>query len=151
MKYIIIILLATSLQAREIDLYSTAEGFLKYQQEIKYYSLIYDLDYRLVTTIIAYESGFNPNAEYNGCNGLMQVKGGSFEVRKNIRGGCSVLRKCFNTFPDTLMAITAYNKGITGAKRLKGIPNYTKDIMRAYSALKILLDEDFINRFYGGK
>jgi soluble lytic murein transglycosylase-like protein len=146
---ILIILFTIGLQAREISLIETANGYLKYKKEILHYSLIYDLDYRLVTTIIAYESGFNEKASYGGCNGLMQVKGGSFEVRSNIRGGCSILHKCFNSFPDdTIKAITAYNKGITGAKKAKGIINYTKDVLRAYGALKILLDDNFIRRFY---
>ena len=150
MKYILLVILfVCGLQAREISLIQTAEGYLRYSKEIKHYSLLYGLDYRLVTTIIAYESGFNEKASYGGCNGLMQVKGGSFEVRSNIRGGCSVLRKHFNYFPnDTIKAITAYNKGITGTKKLKSVPKYTKDVLRAYSALKILLSDNFLRRYY---
>ena len=79
----------------------------------------------------------------------MQLKGGSFEVRSNIRGGCSVLRKHFNHFPnDTIKAITAYKYCLNGSKRIKGTSNYTKDILRAYNALKILLDDNFMRLYY---
>jgi soluble lytic murein transglycosylase-like protein len=115
---------------------------------IKHYSKVYNLDYRLVITIIAYESNWNKDATYYGCNGLMQVSGGSFEVRSNIRAGCSILAKCYKNFPNDTMAITAYNKGITGAKRVKGLTKYTKDILRAYNAVKMLYSDDFIRRYY---
>lgn len=149
MKYLIIIFLFfTTLNAREVNLETLAKGYQKYQNEIIYYSVFYNLDYALVTTIIAYESGFNPKATYYGCNGLMQVKGGSFNPRKNIRQGCSILQRCFylNDY-DTVRAITSYNKGVRGAKRYKDTIKYTKDVLRTYNAVKILFNADFMNLF----
>jgi len=84
----------------------------------------------LVISVIEVESGGNPNAENEGCNGLMQIKGGSFNPNENVEAGSKILAtliaKSVNeadaeaTAEDILhRSLTAYNRGWAGANRYK--------------------------------
>ena len=98
----------------------------QYETEINFFATKYDLPPLLIRAVIRVESNFNPKARNPlppsrkgvSSNGLMQVNGGSFDVRDNINTGCSILRKCFDAYDGNLLnALTAYNAGIHGAKK----------------------------------
>jgi soluble lytic murein transglycosylase-like protein len=138
---IIILMTISEINSREVSMLVISEGYIKYKFFINHSANKYKVDYCLITAIAAWESEFNPNATYYGCNGLMQVNGGSFNVIDNLNHGTSILRKCFKTFPkDTLMALTAYNRGIAGAKRL-GKPNYfAKKVYELFKLTRLLYE-----------
>ena len=130
------------LKARYINIPDTLNGYNEYRAEIHYYSNKYDLDYLLVTTIIAYESNFDQFA-HSPTNdiGLMQIH--LFDkkelkklknARYNINKGCSILKNCLNRYKDTLQALTAYNRGIAGAK-YKKTSKYAQNVFKNYKIL----------------
>jgi soluble lytic murein transglycosylase-like protein len=122
-------------------MFVVANGYSKYKFYIHHSANKYRINYCLITALGAWESGFSQYASYKGCNGIMQVKGGSFDLVANFNAGASILAKCFKAFPqDTLMALTAYNTGIAGAKRL-GKPNYfAKKVYELFKLTKLLLE-----------
>ena len=142
MKYILsILLILTPLEARYISIPNTLQGFEKYGSEIRYYANKYNLDFLLVTTIIAYESNFKNVISPTNDVGLMQIHlFDKSELKKlknpsyNIMRGCSILRNCLNHYKDTLQALTAYNRGIYGAKHRK-TSEYAKNVLKNYKIL----------------
>jgi soluble lytic murein transglycosylase-like protein len=95
----------------------------------------YDVDARLVQTIIAVESAFNPNAvSHAGAQGLMQLMpataaryevGDPFDPHANIEGGIRYLRDLFQRFPSDLQRVlAAYNAGEAAVERYGGVPPY---------------------------
>jgi soluble lytic murein transglycosylase-like protein len=116
---------------------------------IEHYSNLYELDQKLVRSVIEVESCFDAYAVSRvGAKGLMQLMPATakelgvsepFNARQNIRGGTSYLRKMMNKFDgDIELALAAYNAGPTAVKKYKGIPpyketqSYVKRIMKKF-------------------
>ena len=102
----------------------------------------YDLPAELIKAIITVESnGFSKAKGKDNCNGLMQVKCGSYDPHKNIMSGTGILKhylnKCKN---DTAKALTAYNMGYTGMKRYYKkhghSSNYAKRVLTLFNLLR---------------
>jgi hypothetical protein len=76
-----------------------------------------------ILTIISVESSFNPKAKnpnHDGkgtSNGIMQVNGGPFDLRGNIKAGVARLREYFLITGSEAAAIKAYNIGIGNFQR----------------------------------
>jgi soluble lytic murein transglycosylase-like protein len=143
MKFIIIILLLTSqIQCREISWQRFVSESPKYSKLIGKYARIYNLDTLLIQALISWESNWTVNAQgdYN-CNGLMQVKDGSFDPEINIRQGCSKLRKAMDVYKGHFtLTLVAYNRGIAGAKTYlkkhrSACSFYAKNILKIYRRL----------------
>lgn len=152
---------------------------VKYQEYVEKWADEYSLDRYLVYSVIKVESGFDPDAESHvGAKGLMQlmdktaeecnIKGGFgynipndlFEPEKNIRVGCSYLRKLMDTYGNMELAITAYNAGTGNVKKwlqndelsdgkggLLSIPyeetdKYVDKVMKAYETYMRLYKEN---------
>ena len=100
---------------------------LKYQEYIKYYSDLCNLDFYLVISLIKIESDFNQKAvSIKGAKGLMQLMDSTskyvadmigkdsydvFNERDNIELGCHYLQYLLKKFPVTSTALCAYNAG----------------------------------------
>lgn len=105
-------ILAGNLFSREINWQRFEEKYPVYAELIQKYSAKYGLEPDMVAAVAAFESSFSAKVSYQGCNGLMQVKGGSFNPEKNINSGCSILRKNLNAFKGNIHhALAAYNQG----------------------------------------
>lgn len=97
----------------------------------------YEVDVRLVLTIISVESDFSTKAQSNQqAQGLMQlipdtaerfnVKN-AFDATQNIKGGVAYLRWLLAYFQgDVLLATAAYNAGEGAVNKYKGIPPYAE-------------------------
>ena len=111
---------------------------------IEKYANHYSLDPSL-KSIIATESGFNPNAvSPKGARGLMQLMpataqrlgvSNSFDPEENIRGGVKHFRTLMDNFNNNLtLSLAAYNAGENLVQRLGRVPeipetrNYIKSI-----------------------
>ena len=109
---------------------------VKFQDYVEKWADEYLLDRYLVYSVIKIESGFDPDAEsHAGAKGLMQLMDKTaeecntkegfgynipddlFEPEKNIRVGCSYLRKLMDTYENMELAITAYNAGTGNVKK----------------------------------
>ncbi len=112
---------------------------------IEKYANHYSLDQSLIKSIIATESGFNPNAvSPKGARGLMQLMpataerlgvSNSFDPEENIRGGVKHFRTLMDNFNNDLtLSLAAYNAGENLVQRLGRVPeiketrNYIKSI-----------------------
>lgn len=117
----------------------------------------YNVDAKLIKSIIKQESNFNPNSVSSaGAVGLMQLMpsnaeyyGASnpFDVSQNVDAGTRLLKDYLNMYGDNKrMALAAYNAGPTGIKN-KGVTdtsqfnklpketqNYVKKVMNYYSS-----------------
>jgi soluble lytic murein transglycosylase-like protein len=93
----------------------------------------------LIQSIIATESGFNPNAvSSKGARGLMQLMPetanrlgvkDSFDPEQNIHAGIRHLRSLMDTFNNNLdLSLAAYNAGENLVLRLGRIPSYKETI-----------------------
>ena len=133
----IIIMLTLTINANAINWKRFDNGCQRYSSFIQRASAEYRLDTTLIQAIIEKESHWNPKASgtFN-CNGLMQVQGGSFNPERNIIQGCSILRRCIDAYKgNIIMALTAYNSGIAGARKLlrqKRTLVYARDILKIY-------------------
>lgn len=109
----------------------------------------YDIDPKLVLTIISVESNFKIQARSNkAAQGLMQlipataarfnVKN-AYDASQNIKGGVAYLRWLLSYFKgDVVLAVAAYNAGEGAVDRYKGVPpyretrNYVKKVKARY-------------------
>lgn len=126
----------------------------KYQPNIRYAAIKYNIDPKLLHAIIDTESAFNPKAYSKaGAIGLMQLmpktaKGlgvkNSWNPEQNIQGGAQYFRQLLDTFQHNIkLSLAAYNAGPNAVKRAgNNIPNYpetkryVKKVMQKYSALQ---------------
>lgn len=106
---------------------------------IKKYANYYELDPSLIHSIIATESGFNPNAvSSKGACGLMQLMPAtakrwgiqdSFDPEQNIQAGVRHFRLLMDMFNNDLnLSLAAYNAGENLVKRLGRVPKYKETI-----------------------
>jgi hypothetical protein len=112
------------------------------------------LDPSLVRSMIAQESGFNPNAvSRKGAQGLMQLMPATaarigvrdaFNPEDNIRGGMKHMRNLLDTFNnDLVLSLAAYNAGENLVQRIGRVPNiaetynYVRSITRKYGSTKL--------------
>jgi soluble lytic murein transglycosylase len=130
--------------SREINWKVYWSEYSKYSQSIQKWSNHYGLDTNIVKALISWESGWTPKARGmpHSCRGLMQVNGGSFDPDKNIKSGCSILKRNLILFGyDYYKALIGYN---AGSGKAKGIIksgkkwNYSVQILRiAYTLSKL--------------
>lgn len=113
----------------------------KYFIEISNASKEFGIDRHLIEAVIICESRWGEKAvSPEGATGLMQVMNGSTNPKINIMSGTSILSRYINLCDDDLlMGLTAYNMGVTGAKR-HGKPNGY-----AYKVLKMWFYLNYIN------
>ena len=103
-------------------------------------------------SVIEVESRGNPNAEYQGCNGLMQIQNGTFEPEQNVTDGSKILAHLIaksvnnsdtNTTAEDVLhrTLTAYNRGWHGANKYKAktgtfTSEYSKKVLKKYYKFK---------------
>lgn len=109
----------------------------------------HQVDAALIKAIIMAESRYNPRAiSKRGAKGLMQLMPctakafgveDSFNPLQNINGGVRYFKKLIKLFNgDIMLALAAYNAGITRVKKHNGIPpfketrNYINAVLRYY-------------------
>lgn len=122
----------------------------------------YDIDPKLVLTIISVESNFKIKARSNkAAQGLMQLipaTAARFNVRnaydasQNIKGGVAYLRWLLSYFQgDVVLAVAAYNAGEGAVDRYKGVPpyretrNYVKKVKARYPFATHRFDQSLTN------
>ncbi len=122
----------------------------------------YDIDPKLVLTIISVESNFKIQARSNkAAQGLMQlipataarfnVKN-AYDASQNIKGGVAYLRWLLSYFQgDVVLAVAAYNAGEGAVDRYKGVPpyretrNYVKKVKARYPFATHPFDQSLTN------
>lgn len=118
---------------------SAKSDFLEFDSIINKYASYYELDPSLIHSIIATESGFNPNAvSSKGACGLMQLMPetaerlgvkNSFDPEQNIRAGVRHFRSLMDTFNNNLdLSLAAYNAGENLVQRLGRVPMYKETV-----------------------
>ncbi len=114
---------------------------------IEKYAGQYELDPKLVRSMIASESAFNPRAlSRKGAQGLMQLMPETasrvgvknpYDPEENIRGGMEHMRFLLNTFNNDLtLSLAAYNAGENLVQRIRRVPNFpeTKAYVRTVTS-----------------
>lgn len=109
----------------------------------------YSMDWRLVASVMAVESSFNPDAVSDkGATGLMQVMPTTaakyriqsdelFDPARNIEAGVRHLKWLSNRYPGELeKVVAAYNSGEGAVDRFGGVPPYkpTRNFVRKVMA-----------------
>jgi soluble lytic murein transglycosylase-like protein len=131
---------------------------IDYNDIIKRYASEYDLDPKLIRSMIAVESGFNSKAvSPKGAQGLMQLMPETaarlgvskpFDPVENISGGTRYMRFLLDTFsynPEDylILSLAAYNAGENLVQRLGRIPDfretneYVNNIIQRYGSRKM--------------
>jgi len=111
----------------------------------------YDVDPKLIHSIIQHESNYNPNAtSHAGAKGLMQIMPLNFEAygitnpydpRQNIEAGTRMIKANLRQYNGNVeLALAAYNAGSGNVKKYGGIPpfketqNYVRKVTESYLA-----------------
>lgn len=110
----------------------------------------HEVDPRLVRSVVAVESNFNPYAvSPKGAQGLMQLMpatarrfgvANSFDPAANLEAGVKYLKYLQDLFQDERLALAAYNAGEGAVQRHKGVPpyaetqDYVEKVRRLYGA-----------------
>jgi soluble lytic murein transglycosylase-like protein len=137
------------------------EDHSTYAAIIEKYSNEYGVDPKLIHSMIATESAFNPRAvSPKGAQGLMQLMPGTaaylgvanpFDPEENISGGIRYMRSLldmFSGYPDGLMlSLAAYNAGENLVRRLGRVPaiqetnNYVRAIIQRYGQTETVVQD----------
>lgn len=112
----------------------------------------HEIDWRLVTAVMAVESNFNPNAvSPKGARGLMQLMPATarlyntsdmLDPTQNLEAGIQHLKMLMQHYQGNLnLVLAAYNAGEKAVTRYGGIPpyretqDYVKKVLRLYQTL----------------
>ena len=114
---------------------------------IEKYAPQYQLDPKLVRSMITQESGFKSNAvSPKGARGLMQLMPAtaarlgvrnSFDPEENIRGGMKHMRNLLDMFDNDLeLSLAAYNAGENLVQKIRRVPSYreTRDYVASITS-----------------
>ena len=113
----------------------------------------YNLDHRLLTSMMRAESNFNPKAiSSRGACGLMQLMPETarqlkvqdiFDPKENIEAGARYLRDLLEAYHQELpLALAAYNAGPSVVNLYQGLPPYreTQEYVRKILTWRTLMD-----------
>lgn len=112
----------------------------------------HDVDWKLVTAVMAVESNFNPGAvSAKGARGLMQLMPATaalyntsdvFDPAQNVEAGIEHLKMLLDRYKGNLsLVLAAYNAGAKAVDQYRGIPpyketqDYVKKVLRLYNTL----------------
>jgi len=111
----------------------------------------YGVDACLVTAVVIFESGFNPNTvTTTGAMGLMALQPATarvlnvqdpFDPRENVDGGARLLQQLSSSFDgDVRLVLAGYNAGGDAVKRNGRVPKYreTQDYVSQVGAIHAL-------------
>jgi len=136
-------------------------NFEAIQKIVKECSQYYQVEEKLIWTVMEVESAFNPNAVSTaGACGLMQLMPATavemgvtdiFDPAQNIAGGAQYLSRMLDLFNGNIdMALAGYNAGPENVKKYKGVPPFTETV-NYVRLIKSKLGLKFDNNYYASR
>jgi soluble lytic murein transglycosylase-like protein len=131
--FILLSNIATAGTYRQLNVTRYLKYSVKYEKTIVEASEKHSIDKDMIKAVISKESNWAAKAIGTGnCKSLMQVQNGPTDPHRSIKAGTAMLARLYKKYGDWRVALSCYNRGERGFRRLNTTTTKYAESVLAY-------------------